>query len=77
LISGVLEYREFDYSQEFEDKDGGGKRQLEEILVERVQFLGARPEGAHPSKTWGSAGNFIINRSSGCENCYRTDVTKS
>jgi single-stranded DNA-binding protein len=31
-------------THEFEDKNGGGKRQRAEIVAQRVQFLGARPE---------------------------------
>lgn len=30
--------------REFEDKKGGGKRQGTEIVAQRVQFLGSRPE---------------------------------
>jgi single-strand DNA-binding protein len=30
--------------REFEDKNGGGKRQRAEIIAQRVQFLGSRPE---------------------------------
>ena len=33
-------------TREFEDKNGGGKRQRAEIVAQRVQFLGARPEAA-------------------------------
>ena len=31
-------------TREFEDKNGGGKRQRAEIVAQRVQFLGSRPE---------------------------------
>ena len=31
-------------TREFEDKNGGGKRQRAEIVARRVQFLGSRPE---------------------------------
>jgi len=31
-------------TREFESKDGGGKRQRAEIVAQRVQFLGPRPE---------------------------------
>ena len=31
-------------TRDFEDKNGGGKRQRAEIVAQRVQFLGARPE---------------------------------
>jgi single-strand DNA-binding protein len=31
-------------TREFEDKNSGGKRQRAEIVAQRVQFLGARPE---------------------------------
>lgn len=32
-------------TREFEAKDGGGKRQRAEIIAERIQFLGPRPQG--------------------------------
>ena len=31
-------------TREFEGKNGGGKRQRAEIVAQRVQFLGPRPE---------------------------------
>ena len=31
-------------TREFESKDGGGKRQRAEIVAQRVQFLGPRPD---------------------------------
>jgi len=31
-------------TREFEDKNGSGKRQRAEIVAQRVQFLGSRPE---------------------------------
>src|SRR5277367_1520366 len=31
-------------TRDFEDKNGGGKRQRAEIVAQRVQFLGSRPE---------------------------------
>jgi single-strand DNA-binding protein len=31
-------------TREFENRNGGGKRQLTEIVARRVQFLGPRPE---------------------------------
>src|SRR3984957_14822303 len=33
-------------TREFEDKNGGGKRQRAEIVAQRVQFLGSRPEAS-------------------------------
>ncbi len=33
-------------TREFESKNGGGKRQRTEIIAQRVQFLGPRPEAS-------------------------------
>ncbi len=33
-------------TREFEDKNSGGKRQWAEVVAQRVQFLGARPEAS-------------------------------